>query len=209
MKHVKQGQKGSVLLISLMLLIVVTLLTFSVSEAVLLQEKMTSGDKDSQLSLQAAESALLEGEARIRSLDLTAFDTSFSVAGDGSNGSVKGHYDGMSCDGTNPDCYMNALNNPFEDAAWENAIDTATVDCGNGEAGCKLSGKYMIVKLGIVNVTSSGSERLEAVTNQYQNQGEGALADAYKYKIIAMGVGNNSQNKRVLISYFVQSKPLI
>lgn len=209
MHYRRHGQQGSVLLVSLMLLIVVTLLTFTVAENVFLQEKMTNNDKDNELSLQVAESALLEGEARIRALNLVAFDGAFSLKGDGSAGSVAGHYDGTTCDGTNPDCYVNLLSNPFDEDTWVNAIETATVSCGNGEDECKLPGKYVIVKLGIVNVTSSGGARLEAVTNQYQSQAEGALGEAYKYKVIAMGRGNNEDNQRVLISYFVQSKPLL
>lgn len=205
--HYINRQKGSVLLMSLMLLIVVTLLTFSVTQTVLLQEKMTNNDRDAALTLQVAEAALLAGEARIKTLTLADFDTKFSIEGEGKNGTEKGFYEGMTCDGTMTKCYINALSAPYADSTWVNAITTKTVPCGNGESSCLLTGKYVIVRLGLMNVTNTGAANMHAITNQYQDQGAKAIVDTYKYKVIAMGIGNNPDNKRVLVSYYVQSKP--
>ena len=200
-------QQGSVLLISLMLLIVVTLLTFTASETVLLQEKMASGSKDTELALQVAEAALLEAEATVRGMNRNTFLNAFSITGDAG---TQGYYDGTSCDGTDANCYMNTLRDLFDNNTWVNAIPaTNGVECGNGDPNCKLTGEFIIIKLGTLNATASGAQVLEAVTNQYQSQSAQVMAQAWKYKVIARGSGNNPDNSRVLISYFAQSEPAI
>lgn len=207
MQHTRQRQRGSVFLISLMLLIVVTLLTFTVSESVLLQEKMTGSSRDNELALQAAEYALMQGEAAVRGMDLNKFTYAFSLTGD--LNANKGYYDGTACDGLVADCYMNKLRDVFAESTWVNAIDASSVSCGNGSTTCKLKGQYIIIKLGTITATGSGAAHLEAVTNQYQSQSEQVIGLSWKYKVMARGVGNNSQNTRVLISYFAQTEPTI
>lgn len=203
-----QKQKGAVLLISMMLLIVMTVLTLTVSESFILQEKMTQSTKDSELALQVAEAALLEAEARVRGMNLAAFNSEFVV--DGSNATSKGFFDGTSCDGSNPNCHMNKMRGVFSDTAWVNATNAVNgVSCGTSDAACRLTGQFMVVKLGPLNATATGAQTLEAVTNQYQSQSTQTMGQAWRYKIVARGWGNNRQNTRVLVSYFAQSQPAI
>jgi Tfp pilus assembly protein PilX len=204
----KQRQTGSILLISLMLLIVLTILTFTVTQTALLQEKMTGNDQDVVLAFQVAEAAISEAENQIRGMNLDEFNTNFSKTGDGTTG-VAGMYEGSACDGTDAACYINILQDPFDDATWVNSIKTSTVSCGTGVVGCLLEGQYVIVRMGELSVGATPVLELIAITNQYQDQAQDAVADAIRYKIMAMGVGNNPQNRRVIVSYFGQSIPLL
>ncbi len=62
----RRRQKGAVLAIALILLVVVTLLGLSSVKTVSQQEKMVSHSNDRSLAYQYAEAALREGEAQAR-----------------------------------------------------------------------------------------------------------------------------------------------
>lgn len=59
-------QKGSVLLVSLIMLLLLTLVSVASMQGTILQERMTSNLRDRDLAFQAAEAALREAEAFIR-----------------------------------------------------------------------------------------------------------------------------------------------
>lgn len=72
--HSRQSQKGSTLLVSLMLLIVVTLLAIGGTRNTTLEEKMAGNTRDLQLAFQAAEAALREGEDTLQVANLPPFN---------------------------------------------------------------------------------------------------------------------------------------
>ena len=76
MKHT-QHQSGSVLIISLIVMLVLTILGVSGMKTAVLEEKMAGNVRDSQLAFQAAEATLREAEQYIGDniVSLTAFDT--------------------------------------------------------------------------------------------------------------------------------------
>ena len=79
MKHT-QHQSGSVLIISLIVMLVLTILGVSGMKSAVLEEKMAGNLRDSQLAFQAAEATLREAEQYIDDniVSLTAFDTNGS-----------------------------------------------------------------------------------------------------------------------------------
>ena len=81
MKNIRQ-QNGSVLIISLIVMLVLTILGVSGMKSSVLEEKMAGNVRDKQLAFQAAEATLREAEKYIDSnvVSITAFDT------DGSDG---------------------------------------------------------------------------------------------------------------------------
>ena len=81
MKHT-QHQSGSVLIISLIVMLVLTILGVLGMKSVVLEEKMAGNVRDTQLAFQAAEATLREAEQHIENniVSLTNFDT------DGSDG---------------------------------------------------------------------------------------------------------------------------
>lgn len=62
----KKSQQGAILVISLLLLLVMTVLGIAVMRMTRMQERMAGNTRDLNIALQGAESALRDGEARIR-----------------------------------------------------------------------------------------------------------------------------------------------
>lgn len=100
MNH-KRDQRGSALIISLIILIVMTVLGLTAMSGSGLQEKMAGNSRDINLALQAAEAALRDGESY--------YENTVVALGSAFNGANPGLY----AEGSNPDI--------FSDATWENA----------------------------------------------------------------------------------------
>ena len=194
-------QQGSVLLISLMLLVILTLMTFAISNSVLLQGKMTGSIRDDTLALQVAEFALSDAERFVNDSDLSHF----TLSGD------RGLYDGQ-CDTEDADCVIKEFAglDLFADSAWtdDNSRPATTpIACPFGNA-CPVNnngfqpGRFKIILMGNIDLTLSGAERISSVTNQYQDQGEGAVPEYVLYRVIATGTGVDSANRRVIVSHF-------
>ncbi|AHK80446.1 hypothetical protein M911_16365 [Ectothiorhodospira haloalkaliphila] len=66
-------QKGSALIVSLVLLLVITLLAVAGMQNTTLQERMSGNYRDRDLAFQAAEYALRSGEARLEAATLPSF----------------------------------------------------------------------------------------------------------------------------------------
>jgi type IV pilus assembly protein PilX len=65
-KHLALRQKGSALIVSLIMLLLLTLVAVAGMQGTILQERMTGNLRDRDLAFQAAEAALREGEAFAR-----------------------------------------------------------------------------------------------------------------------------------------------
>lgn len=188
-----QKQEGMVLLASLMLLVVMTLLTFATSRSVLLQEKMTSATRDNILTMEAAEAAIREAES-LAANPQTVFTT---------NGGTGGVYDG-DCDTSESDCFINVVSQYadglFDDAFW-NRSTTATVGVSCGD-NCTLTGQFVVVRLGEIDMTLASEDEIIVITNHYQDQNESTSGKVYKYKVIVRAQGQNPNHEKVIVSYF-------
>jgi type IV pilus assembly protein PilX len=81
------GQRGVVLVVALIMLVVMTLLALSAAQVTGLDERMASHSRDRDVAFQAAEAALREGERVLQLAVLPAFDGSaglYPVAAPGS-----------------------------------------------------------------------------------------------------------------------------
>lgn len=196
-------QQGSVLLISLGLLIILTLMTFTISNKVLLQERMTTGHRDDALALQIAETALRDAERSI----ITRTKTDYTMAGS------QGLYNGM-CGISDPDCYiLNVADiDLFADSSWAAANSreaTTEIPCAFEDA-CPLrnpdrylAGRYKLILLDDnFDLSVSGANKTIMIDNQYQSRDEGANPIYFLYKVIATGQGVDNKNRRVVVSYF-------
>ncbi len=92
-------QRGSTLVISLMILIVMTLIGLTGITSSTMEEKMAGNTRDQALAFQAAEAALRDGEAYYR--DVIDTETAFNDA------------DGL---------YKDADHDPFSSATWSDAM---------------------------------------------------------------------------------------
>lgn len=123
MRNLIEHQKGSTLIISLMILIVMTLIGLTGIASSTLEEKMAGNTRDEALAFQAAETALRDGEQY--------FSDNVSSPASAFDGNTTGLYP----KGSQPDV--------FNDATWNNARNYS----GDIE-GVKEQPKYMIELLG-------------------------------------------------------------
>ncbi|MDX9741030.1 MAG: PilX N-terminal domain-containing pilus assembly protein [Gammaproteobacteria bacterium] len=96
-----KAQRGSALIVSLIILIVMTLLGLTAMGGSGLQEKMAGNNRDLTLAFQAAEAALRDGESYYENT-VVSLGAAFSGANPG-----------LYAEGSNPDIYT--------DATWANA----------------------------------------------------------------------------------------
>lgn len=191
-------QSGSVLLISLGLLVILTLMTFGISNSIVMQERLTADSRSDSLALEVAESALIDAETFLAGIDMS----NFTKAGN------QGLYFGECA--ADDDCY--ALSDlPAEDMfladAWQqvNSREASTdIPCSHGDLCPKNNayerGRFKAVYLGEV----SSGESIRVITSQMQDANDTFLSSDYKlFKIIASGTSLNADNRRVLVSYFV------
>lgn len=188
------NQRGSVLLISMMLLIVLTLLTFSVSDSVLVQGKMTANSRDDLLAFEVAEAAAKEAEQNVVDFDYTV------------DGGDNGHYDGE-CDEDDAGCYILGVGDLYDEETWKKSTTALRkLSCGNGDPDCQVGGEYIVVRMGTVDVSVSRGQDPLAPTSGYESQSEGATGDVFKYKIIARGTGINPENRKVIVTYYAAAE---
>lgn len=207
-----QKQNGSVLLISLMILIVLTLMAFSLSNSIVLQQQMTSANRDDAIAFQVAEFALRDGEKQAQQF---AIDGAYTIGGN------QGLYDGRNCptDSTSPD-YNNCALKVFSDIdlfnvedSWKNTNSRAAeteITCTYGDD-CPETitpGRYKIVLLGQADCLDAfGSGKISVITSANQTADEIGSSICWRYQVIAIGQGLNPENKRVLTSYLITPAP--
>lgn len=75
---VKKYQRGAVLAVSLIILLVITILSVQGLQTTLLQEKMTAAVRDGHVAFEVGESALVDAERYIETLVVT---TAFNDSG--------------------------------------------------------------------------------------------------------------------------------
>ena len=102
-------QNGSVLIISLLILVAMTLIGVTAMRTTVMEEKMTSNMRDMELAFQAAEAALIDGEAVMESL---VTNSSFDGTG--------GRYSAADAD---PDFYDTATWSDSNSFAYSGTLD--------------------------------------------------------------------------------------
>lgn len=225
----KLKQQGSILLISLALLVILTLMTFTVSNSVLLQEKMGAGNRDNVLALQVAEMALKDAEQWAMDNTATVF-SSFQIEGNtglyrgfcrvGDNSKFSEHSINSDDCLNNSQSYLKTIakEDMFSDDYWASTSSRAAstqIACPHGDA-CPVqnppryqAGRYQLILLDVSFQPDdiSGSDRVTMLDNQYQARDEGAGDYYFLYKVIATGTGLNGKGRRVLVSHFAAPSP--
>lgn len=165
-------QKGAVLAIALILLVVLTLLGLSTIKTVGQQEKMTAHSNDRSLAYQFAEAALREGEAqaRIQSMNANASFPTNQYISDSTctTASITNCANGL-CATPDPDCGSRWSDANFTNAnsnLWTNFNGVAAVTSASGNT---LSGtpQYIIEILRPTTTTCTpGAQTFDAACNQ-------------------------------------------
>jgi type IV pilus assembly protein PilX len=163
-------QRGAVLAIALILLVVVTLLGISSVKTVGQQEKMVSHSNDRSLAYQFAEAALREGEAqaRIQALNLNAsFPTTQYIANGtacpANDPSINNCANGL-CATPDPDCGPRWTNATFNGWTSYNGVAAVTSASGNTLSGTP---QYFIEILRPTDATCvPGAQTFDTACNQ-------------------------------------------
>lgn len=175
---VTRQQKGAALITSLIFLILLTLLGFSASRGVIMQELISRNFSDQNLAFQAAEAALKYAEACIRNsngLPSSGF-TSVSTLCTPGKGKI--------------------LNDPYADTTLRNAPTTFwTTTTGTPYGGSTLGGGTLSLPTGTL---SSQPNYVIAVMN-WDNCEAG---DRCIYQISAWGTGVNSNTQKIVQSIY-------
>lgn len=169
-------QQGAVLVTSLIILLVLTIITISGMQSSIMQEKMTSAVRDSNVSLESAEAALREAEAYIETLVNTSDFNGASGASD----------NGLYQQGEAPDV--------FSDTAWRgtNSVVSTTdlndTDINPPRYFIELIGEISDADGGEINIASYGA-----------NSGEGSVTG---FRVVARGTGKSGTSQRILTSFY-------
>ncbi|SDX36966.1 pilus assembly PilX family protein [Marinobacter mobilis] len=143
-------QRGSVLIVSLIFLLLLTLVGISGMNMTSLEEKMTGNFRDHDLAFQAAEAALIEGEQYVEE----NFDIRFALtnpACTGANCYTASCTNGLCFYGTFensstpvPDCNAGTTKEWEDNAIWTNATKHRVVASGNQLEGTVENARFII-----------------------------------------------------------------
>ena len=209
-----RNQHGAVLFVALVFLVLLTLLALTAMNASVLQERMTGGMRNSQLSLMGAETGARGVEWSIWNLATTTNKLNCGYAG-GTN-TCYGPITTADKSGATV-LQMNPNVTTFRNAnAWADVIAVP----GTGKLSDKLTGltgtqqvaslsdepRYVIEQLGAVlppGVNSAGEGGAIYGTN---SKGAGTLT-LYAYRVTARSPGGSDASTRAVETYFVALPP--
>ncbi|MEM9101480.1 MAG: PilX N-terminal domain-containing pilus assembly protein [Pseudomonadota bacterium] len=172
--HTPHTQKGAVLITSLIILLVLTIITVSGMQSTIMQEKMTSAVRDSNIALESAESALREGEEFLEGL----------VNSSGFTGDTTSP-NGLYVTGGAPDIY-NA-------ATW---AGTNSVEVSDKIPDVMEQPRFFIEFLGTIDDGSADSIN---ITTYGSGVGAGNVSG---FRIVARGTGKSGTSQRILTSFY-------
>ena len=168
-------QSGAVLMISLVILLGLTLLVLSGSRTVMVQEKMTAAVHDTHISLEIAESGIVDAEAAIEAL--TSVDN-FSSTGSGGLYSKD-----------------NGPSDLFSDETWLSAVSTQATNQISGE-----TASFFIEDLG--ETSFEGTTSNVAMSGYGTTSSE---IDTHIFKIVVRSLGRDGNTERIIVSNYAKS----
>lgn len=172
-------QKGAVLVVALILLLVLTLVGVAGMQDTTLQEKMAGNMQDRNLAFQAAEAALRAGEVELQAAVLPAFNNA--------NGLITETYS-FSSGGTTYTLQAGSAD------YWESHFQLANnsrsygVDLSNVAA----RPRYVLEKIPVVTAPQGESQVFDS----------GGIAELESYRVTAMGTGGSADAVVILQSTY-------
>ncbi|WP_299944319.1 PilX N-terminal domain-containing pilus assembly protein [uncultured Microbulbifer sp.] len=170
------GQRGAVLMVSLIILLVLTLIGISGARGVLMSERMTSASRDAKIALEVAESMTSLAEEEIEKLtQITQFGT---VSWQHMQGEGPGDV--------------------FSDQIWENnsSISTAKKVPMLDADGKKMSGRMYIERFGL----AANDDPADNV-DQSAGKPQGKTPKTVVFKIVSHGVGTGGTERIIVTLY--------
>ncbi|BFM08986.1 hypothetical protein GCM10025791_06620 [Halioxenophilus aromaticivorans] len=171
------SQRGAVLIVSLILLLVLTMVVLSANRGVVIQERATNAVRESNVVFQVAESALLEAEAHINSVMAAA-----GVAAFNDNGT-----NGLYAEGKGPSDYL-------AKTTWAKNNTKAAAQLST--AG--YSASYFIEHLG--EMAMPGQNIGVDLNNNYKQADEIPMANVFR--VVVRAQGSQGTPVRMLSGYY-------
>lgn len=179
MRHyVFARQNGAVLITSLLILLILTLLALSGMQGSLLQDKMTSAVRESQIALEASEYAVREAEEYLEDQTVTLGDF--------------GTEDGLYTRATAPD--------PMLDSTWDSS-GSASREATGYPGTVAENPRYFIEYIG---QTSTQEAPGDLQIQNYDDHTGGSKP--LGFRIVAWSSGRNGETRRIVESYYGTAK---
>jgi len=161
-RHTSTGnrQRGVVLVISLLMLLVLTLIGLAATRSTTLEERMTANQRDQDVAFQAAEAALRDGESTLQAATPGQFDNTNGL-------------------------YNSTSGTDYTLAATYTAADTwdSTKTNSIAYSGTLSPQPYQVPRYYIVETNSTGTSTGQSLA------ADAPTSSATIYSVIAMGVG--------------------
>ncbi len=170
-------QHGAVLIISLIVLTVLTIVVLSANRGVVIQERMTSAIRESNITFQSAESGLVEAEIFID--DIPGLGV-FSDAGN----------DGLYTENSGPADYS-------DPAVWEPGITQLATTTEPG-----YETRFFIERLGQFEIGGIAPDI--SIRNDYSQPDVETTTEVFR--VVVRSVGPNGQPVRIIAGYYSANK---
>jgi type IV pilus assembly protein PilX len=210
----RANQRGVVLLVALIFLVLLTLLAIGASSGSLLQQRMVSATRSAQLANMSADTALRGAEWRIWSSAAIAGNTFACDGGDinATTGCVK--YDPQLTSMYGPTGKVTQFRTG--DNAWLSGVGITYTGAGGGgytnltgtlgshsleTASVAQNPQYIIEDMGLVKPPGAGPQCESGVTGCFSG-GPGAGLNLHIYRITARATGGTENTVRVVQSTF-------
>ncbi|GAA6167532.1 pilus assembly PilX family protein [Sessilibacter corallicola] len=167
------NQRGAVLIISLVVLTVLTIVVLSANRGVVIQERMTSAIRESNVAFQSAESGLVEAELFIETIPGIAI---FSDVG----------ANGLYTQNNGPADYS-------DPAVWDPGITRLAAETAPG-----YETRYFIENLGAFAI--GGIAQDISLNNDYSQPEIDTVAEVFR--VVVRTVGPNGQPVRIIAGYY-------
>ncbi|RBP29197.1 type IV pilus assembly protein PilX [Marinobacter pelagius] len=171
----RHGQKGAVLLISLIILLVLSILAVSGMQGSLMQERMAGAQSEGIAALEAAEEGIRFGERWVKNNALTL--TSF----DGTNGLYDIRVE------------SERAPSPYDESTWESS-KVMSADPVDG-----ITPLFFVEYLG---EGYSEDQLTEGVIGGYNH--ESGAADIHAFRLVARAEGPSGRARRMIEVYFTK-----
>ncbi|AOS96890.1 hypothetical protein AUP74_01442 [Microbulbifer aggregans] len=168
-------QRGAVLVVSLIVLLVLTLIGVSAARTVLLEEKMTFASRDAKVALEVAEALVRQGEQYIDGISTTG---------------EFGNQNWLHAEGDAPDDLLAA-------ATWSDNSSSSFEVPMEDSKGNQLSGRMYIEIAG----NADKEDPADSITVGGYGQTTGG-GEVKVFRIIARGQGLTDSTTRVIVSHY-------
>ncbi len=202
-------QRGAVLFVALVFLVLITLLGLTAASTSILQERMTGGMRNSQLGLMGSESAARGAESWLWNLANNNAHINCGYNGGDSGFCYKPQSGALASDGVTTLMVNNPLVNNFRSTAtWiaSTAGVKAYTASMTGTAALAQQPQYILEDMGVVLPPGANANGQGGARDQTRSRGPGNQT-LYSYRITSRSTGGNDASVRAVEVYFGAGVP--